>query len=451
MSISSIELIIAAILLIASIIIILIKKIPIKVKIIISTIFIIFSLCLAGHVMYNYFTEEPELVLNGNEQITLQANEKYIENGAKCTYHKKNISNNIDIIGKVDTNYPGTYTILYKYNYEKNKTKEIKRIITVEDKQLPVINLKGEKELNIYSDVTYKEPGYTAEDNVDHDLTKQVKVEKNIVNKNKYNLIYSVTDSSGNKAKAIRTINIKEREIKKADEEQNKGIIQNVSTTSNTSQVSSGPNSGIIYLTFDDGPSLDITPKILDVLKSENVKATFFILNYDANKEALVKREANEGHSIGIHGYSHDYNKIYQSIDTYMNNVTKLQNKIQKSTGITTYITRFPGGSSNTVSSFNPKIMTKLSKEVVKRGFNYYDWNVSSGDAGGGKTRNKIYKNVVNSLKRNQSNIVLMHDFAGNNPTLDALQAIIQYGKQNGYTFRAITKNTPMIVHGINN
>lgn len=219
----------------------------------------------------------------------------------------------------------------------------------------------------------------------------------------------------------------------------------------NPNKSTNTPNSGIIYLTFDDGPSTDITPKVLNILAEENVKATFFILNYNTATEKLVKREAQEGHNIGIHGYSHDYKAIYQSVETYMKNVTTLQNKIKKTTGITTYITRFPGGSSNTVSSFNPKIMTKLTKEVVKRGFKYYDWNVSSGDAGGAKNRNQVYRNVTKNLMKDRSNVVLMHDFSGNNKTLDALRAIIQFGKKNGYTFKPITQDTPMITHAVNN
>lgn len=134
-----------------------------------------------------------------------------------------------------------------------------------------------------------------------------------------------------------------------------------------------------------------------------------------------------------------------------MENIKKLQEKIKKSTGVTTNLTRFPGGSSNTISSFNPKIMTKLTKEIVKKGYRYYDWNVSSGDAGEAKNRDEVYQNVIKDLYRNGNNVVLMHDFSGNQKTVDALRAIIQYGKRNGYTFEAITENTPMVTHRINN
>ena len=208
---------------------------------------------------------------------------------------------------------------------------------------------------------------------------------------------------------------------------------------------------GVIYLTFDDGPSLSITPKILDILKKKNVKATFFILNYDGKKEEIVKREVNEGHTVAIHGYSHDYKEIYQSEEIYMQNIKKLQDKIKASTGYNATITRFPGGSSNTVSRYNPGIMTRLTKKVVDSGYKYFDWNVTSGDAGEARNSTDVYNNVVKNLSKSKSNVVLMHDFNGNTKTLNALESIIDYGIQNGYTFSKITESTKMVTHSVNN
>jgi peptidoglycan/xylan/chitin deacetylase (PgdA/CDA1 family) len=204
---------------------------------------------------------------------------------------------------------------------------------------------------------------------------------------------------------------------------------------------------GVIYLTFDDGPSLDITPQILDILKEENVKATFFVINYSSNKEALVKREVEEGHSIGIHGYSHKYKEIYVSEDVYMENVNKMQSKIEETTGVKTTITRFPGGSSNTISKFNKGIMTRLTKKVEEAGYKYYDWNVDSDDAGSAKNKNQVYNNVTKNLSLERSNVVLMHDFSNNTKTLDALKDIIEYGKSNGYEFKKITADSSLTMH----
>ena len=217
-------------------------------------------------------------------------------------------------------------------------------------------------------------------------------------------------------------------------------------TTVNTNQ-----SKGVIYLTFDDGPSSQITPKVLDILKEKDVKATFFILNYNSEGEKLVQREYAEGHTVAIHGYSHDYKTIYQSEDIFMENVTKLQEKIKASTGYNATIIRFPGGSSNMVSKYNPGIMTRLTKLVLEKGYRYFDWNVSSGDAGGASTSDELYENVVNSLGKSKNNVVLMHDFGSNSKLLDALPRIIDYGKENGYTFERITESTPMVTHRVGN
>lgn len=399
----------------------------------------------------------------------------------------------------------------------------------VKDTTPPVITLKGNKHITIKAGEKYREPGYSAIDDVDGSVVGKVIVSKQTISNNQYKLIYRVSDRAGNITQAERIINIEQPDIIKQAEinrknntniitneniignrnneitsndnhsnanniissntiddntttnnitnnivdsnitqnnaiqenkmdtennyeenknQNNNAIIKN-NTDKNTSKVND--EKGVIYLTFDDGPTNSSTPKILDILKKHGVKATFFILNYNSNTEKLVKREVAEGHSIGIHGYSHDYKKIYTSEDAYMKNLDKLQAKIYKSTGVKTTITRFPGGSSNTISKFNPGIMKRLSKLVVQKGYTYYDWNVDSNDAGGAKNAESVYKNVTKGLSKKWRNIVLMHDFSGNSKTIDALERIIEYGKENGYTFKAITANTKMMQHGINN
>ena len=209
---------------------------------------------------------------------------------------------------------------------------------------------------------------------------------------------------------------------------------------------------GTIYLSFDDGPSSNITPKVLDILKEEGIKATFFLCNFSDDLAHLVKREAEEGHTVAIHGYSHQYSKIYKSKDAFMDNVYSLQKKIKDATGITSMYVRFPGGSSNTVSrKYSKGIMTALSKELLSKGFKYFDWNVCAEDAGSAKNSKDVYNYTVNNLKKNRQNMVLMHDFAGNKKGLDALRDIIKYGKKNGYKFMAVDDETPMFAQHINN
>ena len=224
----------------------------------------------------------------------------------------------------------------------------------------------------------------------------------------------------------------------------------NQKTSTNVKVDDKKSNNGVIWLTFDDGPSSTITPKVLDILKKENVKATFFVLNYSSANEHLIKRIVAEGHTIGIHGYSHEYSKIYKSKETFMNNIYSLQDKIYKSTGVKSMYIRFPGGSSNTVSRHYCKgIMTELTKEVLSKGFRYYDWNISSGDAGGAKNSKAVYKNVTKNLSKKRGNLVLCHDI--HLKTLEALPDIIKYAKKEGYTFARIDENTPMYGQHINN
>ena len=209
-------------------------------------------------------------------------------------------------------------------------------------------------------------------------------------------------------------------------------------------------NNGVIWLTFDDGPSAKLTPKVLDILKKENVKATFFVINYSESNEPIIKRIVAEGHTIGIHGYSHEYSKIYKSKETFMSNIYTLQDKIYKSTGVKSMYIRFPGGSSNTVSrKYCKGIMTELTKEVLSKGFKYFDWNISSGDAGGAKDAKAVYKNVKKNLSKKRGNLVLCHDI--HQKTLEALPDIIKYAKKEGYTFARIDDSTPMYAQHVNN
>jgi peptidoglycan/xylan/chitin deacetylase (PgdA/CDA1 family) len=209
---------------------------------------------------------------------------------------------------------------------------------------------------------------------------------------------------------------------------------------------------GVVYLTFDDGPTASTTPKILDILKQYNVKATFFILNYsDANKD-LVKREIEEGHTVGIHGYTHDYSVAYASEDAYINNMNKLRDKLKNDFGYEAKVTRFLGGSSNTISkNYAPGLMTRLTQRVQAEGWKYYDWNVGSSDAGGVLNEWDVVNNVRDGLSKERSNVVLMHDFENNQFTIDALPWIIEHCKENGYKLAPITENTPMVTHGVNN
>ncbi|MBQ6537939.1 MAG: polysaccharide deacetylase [Eubacterium sp.] len=208
----------------------------------------------------------------------------------------------------------------------------------------------------------------------------------------------------------------------------------------------------VIYLTFDDGPTRYSTPKVLKILDDNGVKATFFEIKPAKEDYDLTQRVIDEGHTLAIHGYSHDYAKIYASDGAYHKNLTKLQDLFYKNFGKWCTITRFPGGSSNTISRhYSSGIMSRLSKKVPKWGFTYYDWNVSSGDAGGANNADQVYKFVTSGIQKGRGNVVLMHDFAGNDKTINALDRIIKWGKDNGFEFRSLTPSSVEVHHGVNN
>lgn len=207
----------------------------------------------------------------------------------------------------------------------------------------------------------------------------------------------------------------------------------------------------IIYLTFDDGPNRYSTPKVLDILKKNGVKATFFELKPAKSDFDLTKRILDEGHALALHGYQHKYDIVYQSQKIYRENLDKLRALFFKKFGVWCTVSRFPGGSSNTKSRYNPGIMTKLTKKVHGWGYHYFDWNVDSGDAGGARTAKDTFANFKRGLQKGRGNVVLMHDFNGNDKTIDALNKMIQYGKKMGYHFLPITASTNEVHHGVNN
>ena len=209
------------------------------------------------------------------------------------------------------------------------------------------------------------------------------------------------------------------------------------------------PDRPMIAMTFDDGPRSGTTDIILNILKEENVKATFFVTN--SGPDDLIKRAYDEGHAVGLHTASHDYSVVYASGDSYFNDLKLVSERVKRITGEESKLIRFPGGSSNTISrKYSPGIMSYLTQEVVKRGYRYYDWNIDSRDAEGGRfNADEITKFVTSKLSHDKVNMVLMHDIKVT--TMEALRNIIRYGKENGYVFDKIGPYTDMVMQHVNN
>ena len=201
-------------------------------------------------------------------------------------------------------------------------------------------------------------------------------------------------------------------------------------------------------MTFDDGPNEGTTNVILDVLKSEGVKATFFVTCN--GPDYLIKRIYDEGHTVALHTCTHNYANIYSSVDNYFADLNRISTRVKNITGYDAKIIRFPGGSSNTVSrNYQIGIMSTLTGMVLDKGYRYFDWNVDSMDASSSRSASDVYYNVVGSLSHSRSNVVLMHDIK--QMTKDAIYDIINYGKNNGYSFARLEPDTYMIRHGVNN
>ena len=192
----------------------------------------------------------------------------------------------------------------------------------------------------------------------------------------------------------------------------------------------------IAYLTFDDGPTLKSTPKILDILKEEDVKATFFVIGkYVANHPELVKRAYEEGHYIANHGYDHNNKKLYASNNSFIDEVKKTDIEISKAIGVENYcshIFRFPNGFMSPNNKSQKKKCVKLLQDM---NYTYVDWNCLNNDSIKKYTSRQLLNNLKKSSKNKGTLIILMHDTVDVSDSSSVLKASIQYLKEEGYRF----------------
>ena len=205
------------------------------------------------------------------------------------------------------------------------------------------------------------------------------------------------------------------------------------------------PQKKTAYLTFDDGPDETVTPQVLDILKKYGIKGTFFTIHNGSKKaDQLYKRIVNEGHTIAAHSYTHDYEQIYQSVDSFLEDFSKISDHIEKVTGVKPELFRFPGGS---INYFNAGVYRQIIGEMIRRGYVYYDWNVSAEDAvRAGVSAGDIKRYALAGSSNMNKKIVLMHDGAGHKNTAEALPGIIEGLKAQGYEFAPLTKDVMPVV-----
>lgn len=469
---------------------------------ILSVVFLILFLATLCYGVHRYGGFGVTIKLNGESEIVLKYGESFEDPMAFSSFKgnylvKSPIPVPVHVNGDVDLSKIGTYELTYTSRFGLWSA-ETHRTVRIVDRTKPKILLTGGPVSSYLPGETYQEEGYLARDNYDGDLTDQVQIQR-LHNR----IIYTVTDSSGNKAEAVREIvcydpvsptielagaaeivlNVGQKYTEpgyRAEDNLEGDVTDNVvitgkvdsyhagtymlhytvkdsfgnrTTVSRTIRVASAvqpevvvPEGKVIYLTFDDGPG-PYTRELLDVLKKYDVKATFFVVK--TKYLDLLKDITQEGHSIGIHTVSHDYDKIYASEEAYIKDMLKMQSIIEEYTGVRTTLVRFPGGSSNTISNFNPGIMTRLTKTLNEMGFQYFDWNVNSGDAGLTKKKDRVVEYVIEGVREYLVSVVLQHDIK--KYSVEAVEEIILWALENGYEFLPLEPNSPNAHHRVRN
>ena len=448
-------------------------------------------------------TQPPVIELVSNPEYYTNPAYSYEEEGYVAT-------DNYDgtITDKVVRN-EGDGIIIYTVTDSSGNITSVERVIQYKDLIAPVIELKGEQEMVLDYGAEFVEPGWTATDECDGDISQSVVVEGEINSKEpgEYTYIYTVLDTSGNIGTISRKVKVLDvsapniilngeaqiyLKVGNAYSESGYQATDNrdgditskvtVSGSVDTSRCgnytvtyavtdSSGntttttrsvyvyekqaenvvvnPGDKVVYLTFDDGPSKH-TAKLWDVLDKYGVKATFFVTAQFPTYEYMIKETYERGHTVALHTYSHEYSQVYASPDAYYSDLQKIHDIVYRQTGQNAWLVRFPGGTANTISKrYCTGIMTTISQGLGYHGYLYCDWNVTSQDAGGTKSTSQIVQNVTSGISKRNVSIVLQHDIY--EYSVDAVEEIICWGLANGYKFLPMDESTPMVHQTVNN
>lgn len=393
----------------------------------------------------------------------------------------------------VDTSKKGDYTVAYRY---KDQIKKV--LVNVDDTTRPKLEVRDLK-LDMYSDITPDMFVISVQDNSQVSLSFENDPDRKQVGKQE--LVIIAQDAYDNKTrKKVILERIDDKTPPVFDDKNTMTILQgqsngiedkikvkddfdpspkvqvdydgidicvagkhkikvsaidrsnNTSSKTFTLNVKENPefNEKVVYLTFDDGPSPN-TEKVLKILKQNDIKATFFVTGNGQAYNDYIKQAFDEGHTIALHTYTHDYSCVYASVDAYFDDLQKVSDMVENITKNKPKFIRFPGGSSNTISAqYSQGIMSTLTKEVVEKGYQYFDWNVSSSDASGINV--PVETIIQSSCVENVDQInLLFHDGPGKETTVEALPKIIEYYKERGYKFYPISKNSYVPHHGVNN
>lgn len=369
-------------------------------------------------------TTPPVITLHTDPNAYTLPGAEYVEEGFTATDNCDG-----DLTDQVERWVVGDVVYYKAMDNAENVTKVTRKIV-YHDPVAPELTLQGKETMIVIQNTEYVDPGFGAKDNLDGDLTEKVTVTGTVdtATLGTYQLQYSVTDSFNNTTVALRNVIV--REYPELPEDM--PIVEAVEPVA--------PEGKVIYLTFDDGPSA-YTDYLLDVLAKYDVKATFFVVNRGYHD--TLRRIVAEGHTLAMHCGEHVYSKIYASEEAYFDDLKTIQDVILEQTGQLSTIVRFPGGTSNTVSrNYNTGIMTRLSKMLDAMGYRYFDWNVSSGDAGETTDTEEVFHNIIGGIQQRNISIVLQHDIK--KYSVDAVEMVIQWALKNGYTFMALSNDSPV-------
>ena len=289
---------------------------------------------IAHHIIKLVDTQAPVITLVTKEDYYTKYDEEYQEEGFSAIDDFDG-----DITDKVVVT-KDKEKVYYKVSDRAGNETKVEREIPYDDRTSPVITLNGDSKVELYVDEEYIERDAVAVDDIDGDISHRIVIEGDVDTKKagSYQVVYQVKDNHENEASVVRDVLVKEKTNAQREEELGK----------------------VIYLTFDDGPG-PYTNELLDLLDRYQVKATFFVCN--TAYVDLIKEEDDRGHSVAIHAYAHDYEKLYKSLDAYYEDLNKMSDIIYKQTGERTKLLRFPGG-----SSIRKEIMPTLTKDVMDKG-----------------------------------------------------------------------------------
>jgi peptidoglycan/xylan/chitin deacetylase (PgdA/CDA1 family) len=359
-----------------------------------------------------------------NDHIAYAATRKYDSILEEIGNSEYNIDDRLNVFNKIKKRqeFLFLYGKVSPYQYQ------------LETKEIPTYDIRLKKLIKAQNQGTLLTASNTTITKLSTDKQSQ-KSDNKTENKDNENVIATndklntdkVSKDKNNKDKTSKDKTSKDKSSKdKSKSNTSKKVDVTTSSDESTKKSSSADKKKDVkevYLTFDDGPS-KFTDDILDILNEYNVKATFFVIGKtDKQSKKMYKRIVAEGHTLGMHSYSHNYKTIYNSLEDFEKDFTKLQNLLYDTTGYFPNLYRFPGGSSNSVSNMDISVFIKYlcEKSVI-----YYDWNVDNGDATGKSySPEELCDNVLSGIKAHDRSIVLMHDTDSKENTVKSLKLIL--------------------------